>query len=72
MNLTKTYETFMLLLVAVKSTLTTLPNNKKNCKLKCYLNLMTILKSLKSCINLYLTSSETQLNLYSLCKSYCN
>lgn len=33
MNLTKSYETFMHLLVAVKSTLTTLPNNKKNCKL---------------------------------------
>ena len=33
MNVTKSYETFMLLLVAVKSTLTTLPNNKGNCKL---------------------------------------
>ena len=30
MNLTKSYETFMLLLVAMKSTLTTLQNNKKN------------------------------------------
>ena len=30
---------------------------------------MTILKSLKSCINLDLTSSGTKLNLYSLCKS---
>ena len=33
MNLTKSYETFMLLLVAMNSTLTTLANNKKNCKL---------------------------------------
>ena len=40
--------------------------------LKFYLNLMTILKSLKSCINFNLTCSGTQLNLYSLCKSYCN
>ena len=36
------------------------------------LHYMTILKSLKSCINLNLTSSGTQLNLYSLCKSYFN
>ena len=33
MNLTKSYETFMLLLVGMKSTRTTLQNNEKDCKL---------------------------------------
>ena len=33
---------------------------------------MTISKSLKSFINLNLTSSGTRLNLYSLCNSHCN
>ena len=33
---------------------------------------MTILKSLKSCINLNLTSSGERLNLHSLCNSHCN
>ena len=40
--------------------------------LKFYLYLMTILKSLKSCINLNLTSSGERLNLHSLCNSHCN
>ena len=46
------------------STFLNLPFGKRQgiSSLKFYLNLMTILKSLKSCINLNLTSSETQLN----------